>query len=191
MTSPRLVPAQTVGPFFHDCMLRDPWNVIAEASTEGERIRIEGHVYDGDGAPVPDAVIELWQANVHGRYHHPADERDLPLDPSFTGFGRAGTDESGRYWFETIKPGPVPWEAGRSQAPHINVQVFARGLLDHLTTRLYFEDEPANDADPVLDSVPEHRRSTLLAKRVRDGDPATYQFDIVLQGENETVFFGP
>jgi protocatechuate 3,4-dioxygenase, alpha subunit len=188
MTAPELTPSQTVGPFFHDCLLRHPRNVIAPLGTEGERVRIVGHVYDGDGAPVPDASLEIWQANSHGRYHHPADSRDLPLDSGFTGFGRTGTDESGVYWFETIKPGPVPWDASTQQAPHLNVQVFARGLLDHLTTRIYFEDEPANDIDPVLRDIPEERRATLMAKRTND-DPVTYQIDIVLQGRHETVFF--
>ncbi len=183
-----LVPSQTVGPFFHNALLRDPMNVV-QPDTKGERIRIEGHVYDGDGASVPDAIVEIWQANALGRYHHPADGRDLPLDPRFIGFGRAGTDGSGAFWFETIKPGPVPWRKDSWQAPHINVQVFARGLLDHLNTRIYFEDEAANDNDPVLTSIPEHRRATLLAKHTAEETP-TYRFDIVLQGENETVFFG-
>ena len=185
-----LVPSQTVGPFFHDCLLKEPFNVIAPPDAEGEHIRLEGSVYDGDGAPVSDALIEIWQANAHGRYNHPGDRRDLPLDPAFVGFGRSGTDSSGGFWFETVKPGSVPGEGGENQAPHLNVQVFARGLLDHLLTRVYFEDEPANDADPVLRRVPEDRRATLLAKRSRD-EPLTYRFDIVLQGENETVFFGP
>jgi protocatechuate 3,4-dioxygenase, alpha subunit len=185
---PPLVPSQTVVPFFHDCMFHDAWEVIARSNIEGEHIGIEGRVYDGDGAPVSDAMVEVWQADAHGRYHHPADTRELPLDPSFIGFGRAGTDSSGAYRFETIKPGPVPWDSKTWQAPHINVQIFARGLLDHLTTRLYFEDEPANDTDPLLRTIPQHRRATLLATRVGD-QPLTYQFDIVLQGENETTFF--
>ena len=187
-------PSQTVGPFFHDAMLRDETNVLAGLGAAGERIRIEGYVYDGDGAPIPDAIVEIWQANAHGRYHHPFDRRDLPLDPPFTGFGRCATDRDGRYWFETVRPSAVPFDAETRQAPHIAVTVFARGLLDHLSTRLYFADDPANDADPILQRVPEDRRATLLAQRTNADGGVTYCFDIVLQGEGEraegeTVFF--
>ncbi len=194
MTTPALTPSQTVGPFFHHALLREPLHVLAGPGAAGERIRVEGTVYDGDGAPVPDAAIEIWQANAHGRYHHPADTRDLPLDPAFTGFGRAGTDADGRYRFETVKPGPVPFDAAAAQAPHIVVTVLARGLLDHLVTRLYFAGEPANDADPILQRVPADRRATLLAARAVAGGETVYRFDIVLQGkiaraEGETVFF--
>ena len=183
-------PSQTVGPFFALLFLRrDPGNVLVRSETEGQRIRIEGRVLDGDGAPVEDALIEIWQANGSGRYHHPADQGEAPWDPAFTGFGRTGTDESGRYWFETIKPGRVPFDAQTWQAPHIVVTVFARGLLNHLATRLYFADEAANDADPVLRLVPEERRSTLLAEPESVGGKTVYYFDIVLQGEAETVFF--
>lgn len=181
-------PSQTVGPFFHG-LVREDLNVLARRETQGEHIRIEGCVYDGSGAPVPDAMVEIWQANAHGRYRHAADRRQAPLDPSFIGFGRAGTDDGGRYWFETVKPGVVPFGDTADQAPHINVAVFARGLLDHLFTRLYFADEGANRSDPVLRRVPEGRRSTLIAQRTAvDGKPA-YRFDIILQGEGETVFF--
>lgn len=181
-------PSQTVGPFFHG-LVREDLNVLARRETQGEHIRIDGYVYDGNGAPVPDAMVEIWQANAHGRYRHSADRRQAPLDPSFVGFGRAGTDESGRYWFETVKPGAVPLDDAAGQAPHINVAVFARGLLDHLFTRLYFVDEPANGSDPILQRLPESRRATLVAQRVSvDGKPA-YRFDIILQGERETVFF--
>ncbi len=194
MTTPGPTPSQTVGPFFHDALLRDETNVLAGPGAAGERIRIEGYVYDGDGAPVPDAIVELWQADAHGRYHHPADQRDLPLDPAFTGFGRCATDQDGHYWFETVKPGAVPFDAATPQAPHIAVTIFARGLLDHLSTRLYFAGDPANDADPILRRVPEDRRATLLAQRATADGPAVYRFDIVLQGEGEraegeTVFF--
>jgi protocatechuate 3,4-dioxygenase alpha subunit len=186
-----LTSSQTVGPFFHDCLLREDArrNVLAGPDTAGARIRITGTVYDGDGAPVPDAMIEIWQANSHGRYNHPRDTRDLPLDPGFTGFGRAGTDAEGRYWFETIVPGAVPYDAERLQAPHICVALFGRGLLNHLYTRLYFADDPAAADDPVLARVPAGRRGTLLAAREQDGDAAMYRFDIVLQGLGETVFF--
>lgn len=187
MTGRGLTPPQTVGPFFHGGMLQRPLNVMVAPETKGDRIRIEGHVYDGDHAPVSDAVVEFWQANAAGRYRHPADQRSVPLDQSFAGFGRTGTDEAGSFWFETIRPGPVPFPGGGTQAPHINVAVFARGLLHHLPTRLYFEDDPAVRDDPVLRTVPEIRRATLLAKRIAGTKPV-YRFDIVLQGDGETVF---
>ena len=191
MTAVSLTPSQTVGPFFSPSLLRDdaPGNVLVQPETVGERIRIEGRVLDGDGAPVGDALVEIWQANSHGRYRHPADTQELPLDLAFGGFGRCGTEEDGRYWFETIKPGAVPFDEREHQAPHIAVTVFARGLLNHLVTRLYFEDEPANVADPILRLVPEERRTTLLARRAPDTDPPVYRFDIILQGEGETAFF--
>jgi protocatechuate 3,4-dioxygenase alpha subunit len=191
MTSLGLTSSQTVGPFFHPALLREDCrrNVLVHPETTGERIRIEGTVYDGEGAPVPDALVEIWQANSHGRYHHPSDQRELPLDSAFNGFGRAGTDDAGRYWFETVKPGPVPFPADRPQAPHISVTVFARGLLNHLATRLYFEDESANADDPVLLLVPADRRPTLVACRESVSGAVVYRFDIVLQGDGETAFF--
>jgi protocatechuate 3,4-dioxygenase alpha subunit len=183
--------SQTVGPFFHPCLLRADaeCNSLAGPETPGQRIRVEGRVLDGEGLPVPDALIEVWQANAAGRYNHPADRRDLPLDPDFTGYGRGGTDADGIYWFETVKPGAVPFDELRLQAPHICVAVFARGLLNHLYTRLYFADEPANAEDPVLQLVPEARRPTLLAQPGARDSAAVYRFDIVLQGAGETVFF--
>ncbi len=161
----------------------------SSAARGGERIRIEGRVLDGDGAAVPDAMVEIWQANAHGRYNHPADQGPATLDPSFLGFGRSGTDPDGSYWFETVKPGPVAFDTERLQAPHICVTVFSRGLLNHLVTRLYFEDEPANALDAVLQYVPEDRRATLLARREPAGAVVVYHFDIILQGANETAFF--
>jgi protocatechuate 3,4-dioxygenase, alpha subunit len=189
-TSP-LTASQTVGPFFAPALLREDArrNVLTQPETLGERIRIEGRVLDGDGAAVPDAMIEIWQANAHGRYNHPTDAGPAPLDPSFLGFGRSGTAEDGSYWFETVKPGPVPFDGERKQAPHICVTVFSRGLLNHLVTRLYFEDEPANAGDPVLQCVPGDRRATLLARREPGGEMVVYRFDIVLQGTGETAFF--
>jgi protocatechuate 3,4-dioxygenase, alpha subunit len=183
--------SQTVGPFFHDCLLRADAvrNVLVGATTEGDRIRIEGRVFDGDSVGVPDAVIEIWQANNYGRYNHPADMRDLPLEPAFTGFGRTGTDADGAFWFETIKPGPVPFDGERLQAPHICIAVLARGLLNHLVTRLYFADDPANADDPVLRLVPAERRATLLARPSQVEGASVYRMDIVLQGTGETVFF--
>jgi len=184
-----------VGPFFSPALLREDArrNVLTQPETFGLRIRIEGRVLDGDGVPVPDAMVEIWQANANGRYNHPADLSPAPLDRSFLGFGRSGTDDDGSYWFETIKPGPVPFNGERMQAPHIGVTVFSRGLLNHLVTRLYFEDEPTNAEDPVLQYVPDDRRATLMASRVtrRESGVAMviYRFDIVLQGANETAFF--
>jgi protocatechuate 3,4-dioxygenase, alpha subunit len=186
---PEPTPPQTVGPFFAPALIRERWNVLAGPGAVGERCRVEGTVCDGDGSPVDDAMIEIWQANAAGRYRHPSDERDVKLDEAFVGFGRAGTDRDGRFWFETVRPGPVPSPAGGWQAPHLNVQVFARGLLDRVSTRLYFDDESANAQDPVLGSLPEDRRATLIARRTDAGPPPVYRFDVVLQGDGETVFF--
>src|SRR5436309_11955614 len=129
-----LTGSQTVGPFFSPALLREDArrNVLTKPETAGERIRIEGRVLDGDGVPVPDAMVEIWQANAHGRYNHPADSGPAPMDPSFTGFGRSDTAEDGRYWFETVKPGPVPFDAQRLQAPHISVTLFVRCLPNRL-----------------------------------------------------------
>lgn len=182
-------PSQTVGPFFHLGMDHPEWADLTAGNPAGERIAIEGRVIDGDGAPVPDAVIELWQANAAGRYNHPDDDQtDKPLDPKFHGFGRVATDAEGRFRVTTIKPGPVPGRGNALQAPHINVAIFARGLLIHLYTRIYFAGDPANAADPLLSSIEDASiRQTLLA-HAEAGNPALYRFDIVLQGENETAF---
>lgn len=191
MTSLPLTSSQTVGPFFHDCLLRADAarDVLVTADTVGDRILIVGRVIDGDGVGVPDAVIEIWQANHHGRYNHPNDHQDLPLDPTFLGFGRTGTDAEGWYRFETIRPGGVPFDALHRQAPHISLAVLGRGLLNHLYTRLYFDGDPQNDADPMLLRVPSERRKTLLAQAKESTGISTYRFDIVLQGPGETVFF--
>ena len=145
---------------------------------------------DGDGAPIPDALLEIWQANAAGKYDHPEDTQDKPLDKKFRGFGRAATNAEGIYRFTTIKPGPVPGRGNALQAPHINVTVFARGLLKHLTTRLYFADEAAaNETDPVLNAIDDAAaRKTLIADKA-NGAAIGYRFDIVLQGKGETVFF--
>jgi protocatechuate 3,4-dioxygenase alpha subunit len=164
-------------------------NVLTQPETAGERIRIEGHVLDGDGLPVPDAMVEIWQANAHGRYNHKADQGAAHLDPTFLGFGRCGTAEDGSYWFETIKPGRVTFYQEQLQAPHICVTVFSRGLLNHLVTRLYFEDEQTNAVDPILRCVPDERRSTLLARRENIDETVVYRFEIIMQGEGETAFF--
>lgn len=191
MSTQGLTASQTVGPFFHDCLVRldARRSALATPDTEGEHIRIAGHVRDGDGAAVPDAMVEIWQANHWGRYNHPADGRDLPLDPHFMGFGRCETDAQGFYSFDTIKPGRIPFNADQLQAPHINVALFARGLLNHVFTRLYFADDEANAGDPVLGYVPSERRTTLLAQPVSADGKRVYRFDIVLQGTNETAFF--
>jgi protocatechuate 3,4-dioxygenase alpha subunit len=191
MSSYLLTGSQTVGPFFEPCLLRDGacFNVLTQPETSGERIRIVGCVFDGEKAPVPDALIEIWQANAAGRYQHSADQSAAPLDTTFLGYGRTGTQADGSYWFETIKPGPVPFSEQQMQAPHICYTIFARGLLNHLITRLYFEDEPATLEDPVLLCVPEERRATLVAGREASEGIPTYRLDIVLQGEGETAFF--
>jgi protocatechuate 3,4-dioxygenase, alpha subunit len=187
-------PSQTVGPFFFLGLDRPDWNDLTRGHPQGERIVIEGRVLDGDGAPVPDAVVEIWQANAAGRYAHPEDQQtDKPLDPNFRGFGRSATDAEGRFRFTTVKPGPVPGRGNSLQAPHINVLLFSRGLLIHLHTRIYFEGEAANAADPLLSSIEDPKaRGTLLARREagssQGGSPARYRFDIIMQGDNETAF---
>ena len=191
MSDWKQTPSQTVGPYFAYGLTARQYNYpltsIAEGAmagedVEGERIRVEGRVLDGDGATVPDAMIEIWQADAQGRFAHPADPRNS--NTGFSGFGRfgTGTDPHHRFIFDTIKPGA----AADGEAPHLNVIVFMRGLLTHVYTRIYFEDEAqANAADPVLSAVPADRRNTLIARR--DGN--TYRLDIHMQGENETVFF--
>jgi protocatechuate 3,4-dioxygenase alpha subunit len=183
-------PSQTAGPFVHIGTMPavaglkgkhpGPGNILVREETIGERIRIEGLIYDGAGALLKDALVELWQANANGQYGA----------NDFTGFGRAATDfETGLFWFETVKPGAAPFADGRMQAPHVTLSIFARGINIHLQTRLYFSDEAkANAADPVLQLVgaPE-RIDTLIAKR-EPGRPL-YRFDIRLQGDRETVFF--
>lgn len=183
-------PSQTVGPFFSIGLSGEGENVLVSDGVKGDRIRLVGRVLDGEGQPVGDALIELWQANASGRYRHPDDNRDDgELEGGFTGFGRAPTAfETGEYWFETVKPGPVPDPEGELQAPHLNLIVQARGMLNPLFTRVYFPDESdANDADLVMRMVPKDRRDTLVAV-AEGGDPPTYRFDIRLQGEAETVF---
>lgn len=183
-------PSQTVGPFYAIGLTRTPMHDLTNASTQGQRIRIEGQVFDGDGVVIPDVMVEIWQANAYGRYNHPDDKQEKPFDPTFTGWGRSGTDEQCFYSFETIKPGPVPGPGDTVQAPHINVVVFARGMLVHAYTRIYFADEAANAQDPVLKSIRNKaRRNTLIATRSERDEKVVYRFDIRLQGNNETVFF--
>jgi protocatechuate 3,4-dioxygenase alpha subunit len=198
-------PSQTAGPYVHigliphqagfDIFEKNFSNVLVRPETKGERIRIEGRVLDGTGFPTRDILLEIWQANAAGRYNHPADRQDdKPIDPSFRGWGRTGTDfETGLYTFETIKPGRVVGRHGRKpMAPHINFWLVARGINIGLSTRMYFADEAeANAEDPVLNLIdPPDRRATLIAQRQeRGGGEVVYTFDIRLQGERETVFF--
>lgn len=179
-------PFQTVGPFFRFGLVFDGCSEIV-GSPDGTRVVIEGTVRDGAGAPVPDALIETWQADSSGCYHHPEDGRAVTA-AAFDGFRRTATDPEGRFSLTTVMPGPVPGPGNRQQAPHLVVGVFARGLLTRLVTRIYFDGEAANDQDPILELVPAERAPTLIAKRVADG---RYRFDLVLQGKDETVFFAP
>lgn len=186
-----ITPSQTVGPFFSFSLTpaKDGFPALARndlvtEGTVGDPILITGRVFDGAGVPVPDAMVEIWQADGAGRYPG----KGAQANTSFTGFGRSETREGFR--FRTVKPGGVPGADGKPQAPHINVNVFARGILRRMFTRLYFEGEPANDGDAALKLVPAERRKTLIARR--DGTAegmAHYVFDIRLQGDGETVFF--
>ncbi len=188
-------PSQTIGPFFAYGLTPEQYDYdltsvatpqLASEKQEGTAIRIEGRVFDGEGAAVGDAMIEIWQADAAGRYAHPSDKRGSNV--GFTGFGRVGTgtDPQQRFFFETIKPGAIE----KGQAPHINVIVFMRGMLNHAYTRIYFSDEAeANAADPVLATLPAERRGTLIAERVTREGTAVYRFDIHMQGADETVFF--
>lgn len=193
MAKLRQTPSQTVGPYFAYGLSPEQYGYglnlssiagpdMAPADVEGTRIRVEGHVYDGAGVVVPDALIEIWQADSTGRYAHPAGTRGT--NGAFRGFGRCGTGThpDRRFWFDTIKPGAP----GDGQAPHLNVIVTMRGMLLHTFTRVYFPDEAANASDPALNAVPSDRRHTLIAAR-QSGN--VYVFDIHMQGENETVFF--
>lgn len=188
--SPGQTPAQTIGPFFHDALLREDFSRLDPEGVAGSPLRIEGHVLDGAGETVPDAMVELWQADGEGRYQHPADGRCGDVPAPFIGFGRVGTGPDGTFRFDTIMPGSVAGSGGAPQAPHLSVVVFARGVLDKLVTRIYFAGNPSNDSDPVLQAVPGGRRQTLLATPDGDADGTPlFRFDIVLQGDAETVFF--
>jgi protocatechuate 3,4-dioxygenase alpha subunit len=181
-----LTPFQTLGPFFDFGLVIPNGGIIAEPGAAGRHVAIEGVVRDGMNDALPDALVEVWQANAAGKYRHPADAQDRPLDLAFFGFGRVVTDDRGGFTFRTIVPGRVPAPDGSLQAPHLAIGVLARGLLTRLVTRLYFEDESSNREDPVLALVPADRRSTIVARLI-GGD--RYRFDIKLQGEGETVFF--
>lgn len=189
MSERGITPSQTVGPFFATCLTPHDYGIPALVEADlvtpdaiGTRIRIDGRVLDGAGEPVPDAMIEIWQADGEGRF------ATAPPPGSFVGFGRAETDDEGRFCFRTVKPGSVLGPEGAMQAPYIAVGIFARGLLTRLVTRIYLADEPANEADPILALVPEARRATLLARPIEEG---AYRFDVRLQGPDETVFLEP
>jgi len=191
-------PSQTIGPFFDFCLTPksdDATGInrvdLVNEHTQGDRISIAGQVFDGNGEPVSDAMIEIWQVDANGRYHHPEDDRKVPApDPNFYGFGRCATDKGGAYQFSTIKPGRVPGIGGVLQAPHINMIVFGRGLLAHAFTRIYLAgEEQANATDSVLNSVAVSRRGTLITSRQASTDFFLHRFDIHLQGDRETVFF--
>lgn len=181
----KLTASQTVGPFFKYALERRAWSDLTTDGAAGEQIRIAGRVLDGDGIGVPDAMLELWQANAAGSYGR---------DPNFRGFGRAGTDDDGHYEFRTVRPGAVPGAGGVLQAPHVALTIFARGLLHHVVTRVYFDDlTDENARDPVLASIADPAvRDTLIA--VREEPPVgrrlpVYRFNVILQGERETAFF--
>ena len=159
---------------------------MVPADTSGERIRVKVRVVDGDGQPVPDALVELWQANAEGVYVRPARPSDVLRPPGFCGFGRLPTGADGSCVFETIRPGQVTDAKGLAQASHVNVCLFARGLLRQVYTRFYFAGDPMLESDAVLAAVPEPRRQTLLAGKTESGD---WLFEIRLQGQGETVFF--
>ena len=178
--------SHTVGPFFSIGLTRLKQDEIAGPGVAGERLVIEGRVLDADGKGVPDALVELWQANSHGKYAHPDDKQEKPVEPGFKGYGRMPTTDEGNFRFSTIKPGAVPGPDGKPQAPHIAVSVFSRGLQRRLVTRIYFPDEPANAADYALNLVPKDRRSTLIAKKKA---PGQLEWNVILQGAGETVFF--
>jgi protocatechuate 3,4-dioxygenase, alpha subunit len=199
-----ITPSQTVGPFFAYGLSPkgraqwDPNGTYAWKETagdnlitpdaSGQKIRVEGIVYDGDGKAITDAMLEIWQADAQGRYASPCDTRALP-NSQFMGFGRSATDKTGVFSFDTIKPGAVPGPNGKAQAPHVMFCIFSRGMLRQVYTRMYFPDEAANASDPILAVVPEDRRGTLIARKEMRGGLPVYTFDIRVQGENETVFF--
>jgi len=180
--------SQTVGPFFKIGFQWQYRDNLVDEGVSGERVTIQGRVFDGDGVPVPDAILEIWQANAHGKYDHPEDTQNKPLEPGFKGFGRVPVTAEGVFRLATIKPGPVPGPDGKEQAPHLVISVFMRGVLRRLVTRMYLPDEPGNASDPILNLVEPARRSTLIAKKTA-GAPGTLEWNVVLQGAEETVFF--
>lgn len=189
-----VTPSQTVGPYYRIGF--GPVPALTRPDIPGERVTITGRLLDGHGDPVPDGMLETWQANARGKYDHPEDWQDKQTTPGFSGFGRWIPGKDGTFVIETIRPGSVPYpgtdpngRGRKEQAPHLVVTVFSRGLLKHLITRVYFEDDPALAKDPVLRLVKdEARRQTLIAKR-NSAQPGAYHWDVRLQGPGETVFF--
>jgi protocatechuate 3,4-dioxygenase alpha subunit len=180
--------SQTVGPYvfigFNDLVIPD----IAPQGVPGDRLSIRGRIQDGDGKPVSDGVVEVWQADANGVYASPVDVHHTTASSSFKGFGRVLADATGSFRFSTIKPGRVPGPGGGLQAPHLVITIFMRGLLKQLSTRIYFPDEAANADDPVLQLVPADRRPTLLARAASAGN-GDLEWNVALQGNDETVFF--
>jgi protocatechuate 3,4-dioxygenase alpha subunit len=179
---------QTVGPYLHIGLTWLNNDRIAAPGVPGERFTIQGRLLDGDGVGVSDGLIEVWQANAQGKYAHPEDQQKKSLEPGFRGFGRIPTNSKGAFRFSTIKPGSVPGPGAAQQAPHLVVAVFMRGSLKHLATRIYFPGEAANAKDPILGLVPAARRPTLVAKRIA-GRKSALEWNVILQGRGETVFF--
>ena len=180
---------QTVGPFFHTAL---PWKdggTLAREGAQGERIRLVGRILDGMDSPVADAMVEVWQANAAGRYRHPEDDQDKPLDLHFDGFGRTVADANGAFIIDTVKPGRVPGPGNRLQAPHLNVSIFARGLVRRVVTRVYFAGDLANVEDPILDLVEDAVRRRTLVAEPSAVEPGTWLWTVRFQGEGETVFF--
>ena len=195
-----LTPSQTVGPFYAYGLTpngRAKWDPnghyswketigdnLVTADVVGDRIRIQGTIYDGDGKPIPDAMLEIWQAHGQGRYSNDPGSRNLS-NAAFKGHGRSACDKDGVFSFDTVKPGPVAGPGGKPQAPHVVFCIFARGMLRQVYTRMYFDGDAANATDAVLALVPADRRNTLIARK----DGSTYRFDLHMQGDKETVFF--
>lgn len=178
--------SQTIGPYLRIGLEWMQIEDLAPQGVAGQRVRVGGRVLDAESKPVNDAAVELWQANSHGKYASPEDPQEKPLDPGFRGYGRSLTDDEGMFGFRTIKPGRVPGPEGRLQAPHLVITIFMRGLLKQLVTRMYFPDEPSNADDPILNLVPPERRASLVARKAGDG---ALEWNVCLQGKNETVFF--
>ena len=178
--------SQTVGPYLKIGFDTLTFDTIASKKTPGEHFALQGCIFDGDGKPINDGSIEIWQANANGKYASPEDTQNKAIDPGFRGNGRVLTDAAGAFRFSTIKPGRVPGPGRALQAPHLQVVIFMRGSLRHLLTRMYFPGDPANADDPILKLVPAARRATLIARAVK---PGVLEWDIRMQGPDETVFF--
>ncbi len=180
-------PSQTVGPYLRIGFLSLVVDAIAPVGLPGERVAVHGRMSDGDGKPINDGVLEIWQADATGKYAHPEHGQKTVSAHAFRGFGRILSNDQGIFQFTTIKPGPVPGPDGIRQAPHLAVTIFMRGMLRHLFTRMYFPDDPLNESDPVLQRVPAERRGTLVASA--GAEKSALQWNIVAQGPAETVFF--